>query len=202
MDDPLPLAAGTHGARTHGPQRNATGTVARWAARGDGGRFFPCDSGGGNARDPREIPTQAQVRAFWSLKSRSEGPDLMARACLCGRRAIEGETSCERHRRKHWRGGQRYSGSYDSTYASARKKLLAAAKANPAAVCGLCGRPAIEGDPWQPDHIMPVSRGGTSRIDNLQLAHTSCNRRRGSQLGAQRSGERKRAKRIQARPEP
>ena len=112
----------------------------------------------------------------------------MARACLCGR------VDCQKHRRKAWRGGQRYQSSYDGVYAAARTKLLAAAKANPAAVCGLCGRPAIEGDPWQPDHIVPSSRGGASTIDNLQLAHTSCNRRRGSKLGAETSAKRKRAK--------
>lgn len=59
------------------------------------------------------------------------------------------------------------------------------ATVTPEARCGLCGHPRIEGDPWQTDHIIPASRGGASTRDNLQIVHASCNRRRGSKLGAE-----------------
>ena len=114
------------------------------------------------------------------------------RACLCGRTAIEGETSCEKHRRKQWRGGQRYQRSYDAVYTDARKRLLATA--TPDTRCALCGLPARELDYWQPDHIVPASRSGASTLDNLQLVHASCNRRRGARLGAETSAKRRRAK--------
>jgi hypothetical protein len=40
------------------------------------------------------------------------------------------------------------------------------------------------------DHILPLSRGGTNAVTNLQLAHYSCNSRRGDKilLGAPRTG--------------
>ena len=113
------------------------------------------------------------------------------RACLCGRTAIEGETSCERHRRKQWRGGQRYQRSYDAVYADARKRLLAAVTSE--TTCALCGRTAIALDGWQADHIIPASRGGASTLDNLQVVHASCNRRRGARLGAETSAKRRQA---------
>jgi 5-methylcytosine-specific restriction endonuclease McrA len=30
------------------------------------------------------------------------------------------------------------------------------------------------------DHIVPVSKGGTNRVDNLQPAHFRCNKRKGN----------------------
>jgi len=42
--------------------------------------------------------------------------------------------------------------------------------------CGVCGG-ALLGR-IQIDHILPVSEGGVTRIDNLRLAHPSCNNAR------------------------
>jgi 5-methylcytosine-specific restriction endonuclease McrA len=124
----------------------------------------------------------------------------MRRACICGRLAVPGDTRREKHRRKAWRGGHRYKRSYDASYQDARRRLLATV--NEATRCGLCGEPARELDAWETDHIVPASRGGASTFENLQLVHRSCNRRRGSQLGAERSAERRRAKRDARHPEP
>ena len=56
-------------------------------------------------------------------------------------------------------------------------------------VCGICGRPVnfdkLFPDPWSPtvDHIIPISKGGDpSSLENLQLAHLQCNRRKSSKL--------------------
>ena len=114
------------------------------------------------------------------------------RACLCGRTAIEGETACEKHRRKQWRGGQRYQRAYGADYTDARRRLLATVTSETR--CALCGLLARELDGWQADHIIPASKGGHSRLDNLQLVHASCNRRRGARLGAETSAKRRRAK--------
>ena len=37
--------------------------------------------------------------------------------------------------------------------------------------CALCGNPGAD----TADHILPVSKGGTGAITNLQPAHRSCN---------------------------
>ena len=44
--------------------------------------------------------------------------------------------------------------------------------------CGLCGYPIDENN-FVVDHILPVSEGGTSEPDNLQIAHPSCNAYKG-----------------------
>lgn len=120
-------------------------------------------------------------------------PRPRLRSCLCGRTALEGYDSCERHVRKGaWKGGKKYQGSYGADYTDARKRLLATV--TPDTTCALCGLPARELDGWQADHIIPASKGGHSRLDNLQLVHASCNRRRGARLGAETSAKRRRAK--------
>ena len=55
-------------------------------------------------------------------------------------------------------------------------------------VCWLCGGEidpgAPTGSPWRgtADHLVPRSRGGSSELVNLRLAHRRCNMRRGSHL--------------------
>lgn len=55
--------------------------------------------------------------------------------------------------------------------------------------CGICGRPVDKSlkypDPMSPvvDHIVPIAKGGhPSDIENLQLAHWCCNRRKADKL--------------------
>ena len=56
-------------------------------------------------------------------------------------------------------------------------------------VCGICGKPVEFGmkypHPLSPciDHIIPVAKGGhPSDLDNLQLAHWTCNRQKSDKL--------------------
>lgn len=56
-------------------------------------------------------------------------------------------------------------------------------------VCAICGKPVNKKlkapDPMSPviDHIFPVSKGGhPSAIENLQLAHWTCNRQKSDKL--------------------
>ena len=56
-------------------------------------------------------------------------------------------------------------------------------------VCGVCGRDVDKslpaGSPLSPelDEIIPVSRGGSPYdIDNLQLTHRVCNRKKGAKM--------------------
>lgn len=56
-------------------------------------------------------------------------------------------------------------------------------------LCGICGRPVDKRlkapDPMSPviDHIIPINKGGhPSAMENLQLAHWSCNRQKSDKL--------------------
>lgn len=60
-------------------------------------------------------------------------------------------------------------------------------------VCGICGTPVDfklrYPHPLSPcvDHIIPIDKGGhPSDIDNLQLAHLTCNRQKSNKLVAQK----------------
>lgn len=49
--------------------------------------------------------------------------------------------------------------------------------------CGICGGPLPHppsGDTVHVDHIVPVSRGGTNDLNNLQSTHATCNLRKGA----------------------
>lgn len=65
-----------------------------------------------------------------------------------------------------------------------RKRILKTQK-----VCGICGKPVDlklkHGDPMAPvvDHIVPINKGGhPSDINNLQLAHWTCNRQKSDKI--------------------
>jgi 5-methylcytosine-specific restriction endonuclease McrA len=55
-------------------------------------------------------------------------------------------------------------------------------------VCGLCCLPVdmalVYPDPGfgSIDHVVPVARGGSNDLSNLQLAHLSCNLRKGDRV--------------------
>lgn len=65
------------------------------------------------------------------------------------------------------------------------KKRIYATQKN----CGICGRPVDfklhYPDPMSPciDHIIPIAKGGhPSDMDNLQLAHWTCNRQKSDKI--------------------
>jgi hypothetical protein len=55
-------------------------------------------------------------------------------------------------------------------------------------ICGICGEPVdmelVGKNPMAKslDHIIPLSRGGSHTVDNVQLAHFSCNMRKGNAI--------------------
>ncbi|MGN0409416.1 MAG: HNH endonuclease [Candidatus Fimousia sp.] len=75
-------------------------------------------------------------------------------------------------------------GTHRGQYEKNKKKIYATQS-----VCGICGKPVDftykYPHPLSPciDHIIPVAKGGhPSDLDNLQLAHWTCNRQKSDKL--------------------
>lgn len=75
-------------------------------------------------------------------------------------------------------------GAHRASLERNKKRILATQD-----ICGICGKPVdkkLKGtNPMAPciDHIIPIAKGGhPSDIDNLQLAHWSCNRQKSDKL--------------------
>ena len=86
------------------------------------------------------------------------------------------------------------NGTHRAQYDRNKKKILASQD-----TCGICGKPVDKSLRWPHpmcatiDHIIPVNRGGhPSSIDNLQLAHWTCNRQKSDNvLNQQKSAKAK-----------
>lgn len=48
--------------------------------------------------------------------------------------------------------------------------------------CGICGKEIPTFEEATVDHKVPRSRGGSNRMDNLQLAHERCNQAKGNSV--------------------
>lgn len=48
--------------------------------------------------------------------------------------------------------------------------------------CAICGRKIKDLDDLTVDHIVPLAEGGVNAIENYQLAHKSCNEKKGSMM--------------------
>lgn len=75
-------------------------------------------------------------------------------------------------------------GAHRANYERNKKRILATQN-----VCGICGQPVDmslkQGHPMAPtiDHIIPVAKNGhPSDIENLQLAHWTCNRQKSDKI--------------------
>lgn len=81
------------------------------------------------------------------------------------------------------KGAERY-GTHRGAFEKNKKKIFATQT-----VCGICGKP-VDFSLKYPhplsaciDHIVPITKGGhPSDIDNLQLAHWTCNRQKSDKL--------------------
>lgn len=48
--------------------------------------------------------------------------------------------------------------------------------------CLACGRKGTKRNPLTKDHVVPLSRGGTDDIENLQPLHRACNSAKGTRV--------------------
>lgn len=76
------------------------------------------------------------------------------------------------------------NGTHRGTFNKNKKKIYATQT-----ICGICGKPVDFScrypHPLSPciDHIIPIAKGGhPSDIDNLQLAHWTCNRQKSDKI--------------------
>ncbi len=77
-------------------------------------------------------------------------------------------------------------------WANARRRAIASLDA----ICAICHRPIdLEAAPFSPlavevDHITPRSRGGALyALENLQLTHSQCNRKKGAKMAEDYAGQ-------------
>lgn len=77
-----------------------------------------------------------------------------------------------------------HSGTHRAAFEKNKRRILSTQR-----TCGICGQPVDmtlkPPDPMAPciDHIIPISKGGhPSALENLQLAHWSCNRQKADKL--------------------
>lgn len=101
----------------------------------------------------------------------------MMRACVTCGRAFEARHRRHRHCPAHEPRGRINASpttqAQDGEYSRNRRIVL---QRDAGKACPLCGQP---GPLTEVDHIIPVARGGTHDIANLQAVHPSCNYRKG-----------------------
>ena len=75
-------------------------------------------------------------------------------------------------------------GAHRQAYTRNKKRIISTQN-----TCGICGKPVDmslkHGDPMAPtvDHVVPIAKGGhPSAMENLQLAHSACNRQKSDKL--------------------
>lgn len=79
-------------------------------------------------------------------------------------------------------GKEKYGTQY-AQFVSNRKKIIATES-----VCAICGKPVDKSLKFphplsaSVDHIIPWNKGGDCSLDNLQLTHLTCNRKKSDRI--------------------
>ena len=72
-----------------------------------------------------------------------------------------------------------YASWYDGERNKVTQAVRTAVRLRDNNICQLCKLP-IGGAKWEIDHKLPLSLGGLSTEENLQLTHALCNKRKGN----------------------
>ncbi|MBO0836021.1 MAG: HNH endonuclease [Actinobacteria bacterium] len=76
---------------------------------------------------------------------------------------------------RHWKGSTRQ-------WRAMRRVVALHLAVSGSLPCPHCGKPISINEPWDLDHLVPKSAGGTDSWTNLAPAHPHCNRRAGQRL--------------------
>lgn len=77
----------------------------------------------------------------------------------------------------HWARGRRAPRHRETTPQWMRERVIE----RDGNVCQLCGGD-VEPDDIHIDHVIPVALGGPTEVQNLQVAHSICNMRKGARI--------------------
>lgn len=107
--------------------------------------------------------------------------------------AFTGRPLRDKERRKRWVDANReLMRAYGRKGASTRRARKAAAFIEPidssvvfdrdGGLCGICRHPVERNERWDVDHVVPLSKGGAHSYANVQLAHSTCNKRKSAKM--------------------
>ncbi len=115
-----------------------------------------------------QLPEEMQADIYFAVQQ----PDPPKRWIRIGLAEIESRAWWE----WHWQRGVDPEKRRPSLSSDIRRMVIA----RDGLVCGLCGGEVETAKDVHIDHIIPVSRGGTNVLGNLQVAHARCNMRKGA----------------------
>lgn len=114
------------------------------------------------------------------------------------KKLANGEATPERKRENRTRAQRTYyatpHGIMRKRYATAKRRVLNGGKSVHiskdeflalwnSSICSLCPEPLSDATK-SIDHIVPLARGGSNDLDNMQMAHLLCNQRKNASMGA------------------
>ena len=157
--------------------------IGRWARRGLNNEKIADQLGIGSSTFRKYMKEHPELKAIL-IKERQEAERIKEKALRANDtpgvkgRAVSSTGALGIGPGLHVRPDQQ--GTHRTAFERNKKKIYATQD-----VCGICGKPVDKRlkypHPLSPciDHIIPIARGGhPSAIENLQLAHWSCNRQK------------------------
>lgn len=164
--------------------------IGRWARRGLNNEKIAKQLGIGYSTFRKNIKEHPELRLLL-IKERQEAERIKQKALrdesngTVRGRSVSGAGALAVAQGLHVRPDQQ--GTHRTAFERNKKRIYATQN-----VCGICGKPVDKRlkypHPLSPciDHIIPISKGGhPSAIENLQLAHWTCNRQKADKLNVE-----------------
>lgn len=161
--------------------------IERWAKRGLNNEKISEQLGIGYSTFRKNIKDHPELKAVLT-RGRQESKRIVQKALrendtpMNSGRGISSKGALAIGQGLHTRPDQQ--GTHRTAFERNKKRIYATQD-----VCGICGKPVDKKlrypHPMSPciDHIIPIARGGhPSAIENLQLAHWSCNRQKSDKM--------------------